>query len=78
MATASFKQLEHDGWAQKAGAYDDWLGPVTQQAIGPMLASLCKIYEGKRFLDIQPGPGTSQPQPPSVERSPKAWILPSL
>jgi SAM-dependent methyltransferase len=57
MATASFKQLEHDGWAQKAGAYDDWLGPVTQQAIGPMLASLCNIYEGKRFLDICTGTG---------------------
>ena len=57
MGTATFKQLEHAGWAQKADAYDDWLAPVTRQAIGPMLASLCDTYEGKRFLDISTGTG---------------------
>ena len=57
MGTATFKQLEHAGWAQKADAYDDWLAPVTRRAIGPMLASLCDTYEGKRFLDISTGTG---------------------
>ena len=49
---ATFKDLEHAGWAQKARAYDDWLVPVTLQAIGPMLASLCETYEGERFLPL--------------------------
>ena len=40
MSHATFKELEHDGWTAKAHAYDDWLAPVTRQAIDPILDAL--------------------------------------
>ena len=35
MSQPTFKELEHDGWTARAHAYDDWLAPVTRQAIDP-------------------------------------------
>ena len=39
MSEPTFKDLE-PGWTARAQAYDDWLAPVTRQAIEPILAAL--------------------------------------
>lgn len=53
---ASFKEMEHQGWTEKARFYDDHFASVTRQAIGPMLAGLGDI-SGRSLLDICCGTG---------------------
>lgn len=53
---ASFKEMEHRGWAEKARFYDDHFAGVTRQAIGPMLAELRDV-SGCSLVDICCGTG---------------------
>ena len=55
-AMANFKEMEHQGWVEKAQFYDDHFAAVTRQAIGPVLAGLGRI-SGKNLLDICCGTG---------------------
>ena len=53
---ASFKELEHPGWAEKARFYDDHFAGVTRQAIQPILEGLGDVSE-RRLIDICCGTG---------------------
>lgn len=53
---SSFKELEHQGWAEKARFYDDHFAGVTRQAIDPLLEGLGDI-SGRRLIDICCGTG---------------------
>ena len=53
---ASFKELEHQGWAEKARFYDDHFASVTRQAIEPLLECFGNI-SGRRLIDICCGTG---------------------
>jgi len=53
----SFRDIEHAGWRQKAGAYDDWFAKITSQAIEPLLRSLGDNLKGARLLDVCTGTG---------------------
>ena len=57
MGQPTFKDLELDGWTARAHSYDDWLAPVTRQAIDPILDALGGPFDGRRFLDICTGTG---------------------
>ena len=57
MSRLTFKDLEHDGWTARAHAYDDWLAPVTRQAIDPILDALGGELAGRSLLDICTGTG---------------------
>ena len=57
MSRPTFKDLEHDAWTDRAHAYDDWLAPITRQAIAPILDALGGALDGKEFLDICTGTG---------------------
>ena len=56
MARKSFKELEHEGWEERAATYDRGASSVTGRAIGPILEGFGDL-EGKRLLDIASGPG---------------------
>lgn len=56
MNQKTFKDLEREGWEQKADAYDDWLAVITRQAIGSILNSLGGL-SNKRLLDVACGTG---------------------
>jgi SAM-dependent methyltransferase len=51
----TFKQLEHDGWTERAQSYEI-ITPVTDQAIDPIL-SLFGTIKGQRLLEVACGPG---------------------
>ena len=53
---ASFKELEHKGWAEKARFYDDYFAGVTRQAIEPLLENLGGVT-GRRLIDVCCGTG---------------------
>ncbi|MFY0691773.1 MAG: methyltransferase domain-containing protein [Paracoccaceae bacterium] len=53
---ASFKDLEHQGWAEKARSYDDHFAAVTRQAIDPILEGLGDLSQ-RRVIDICCGTG---------------------
>lgn len=53
---ANFKQMEHQGWVEKAQFYDDHFAGVTRQAIAPMLSGLGDV-SGRDLLDICCGTG---------------------
>jgi len=53
----SFRDIEHAGWRQKAGAYDDWFAKITSQAIEPLLRSLGDNLKNARLLDVCTGTG---------------------
>lgn len=53
---ASFKEMEHQGWSDKARFYDDHFAGVTRQAIRPILAGLGDL-SGRSLLDICCGTG---------------------
>ncbi len=55
--SATFKDLEQDGWTKRADAYDDWFAIITRQAISPLLGALSTDYTNKRLLDICTGTG---------------------
>jgi SAM-dependent methyltransferase len=52
----TFKELEHGGWMDKAGAYDSYFALVTNQAIDAILDSFGTV-QGKRLLDVGCGTG---------------------
>lgn len=52
----TFRDLEHEGWMEKAGAYDEMFALITRQAISPMLDTFAPLT-GRRFLDIGCGTG---------------------
>ena len=39
----TFKKLEHEGWEQRAAAYEALFTAITRQAIGPILGSLGEL-----------------------------------
>lgn len=53
---ATFKQLEHAGWTEKAASYDDHFAEITRQAIDPLLDSLGGIAD-RDLIDICCGTG---------------------
>lgn len=53
---ASFKELEHQGWTEKARFYDDHFAGVTRQAIEPLLEGLGDVA-GRRLIDVCCGTG---------------------
>jgi len=53
---ASFKELEHQGWAAKAHFYDDHFAGVTRQAIEPLLETLGDVA-GRHLIDVCCGTG---------------------
>jgi SAM-dependent methyltransferase len=53
---ARWRAFEHDGWQTAAHHYHDWLGPVTTQAIQPLLDA-ATAQSGMRLLDVATGPG---------------------
>ena len=56
MGEKTFRDLEHQGWLEKADAYRDIFGRITEQAITPILATFGDL-SGKRFLDVCSGTG---------------------
>ena len=55
MASKTFKDLEHDGWLERAASYEI-ITPVTNQAIEPILASFGEL-DGKQLLEVASGLG---------------------
>lgn len=56
MDEKTFRDLEHQGWLEKAEAYRDMWGTITEQAITPILATFGDL-SGKRLLDVGSGTG---------------------
>lgn len=56
MGERTFGDLEHQGWLEKAEAYRNLFGRITEQAITPILATFGDL-SGKRFLDVGSGTG---------------------
>lgn len=56
MGEKTFRDLEHQGWVEKADGYRDLWGRITEQANTPILATFGDLL-GKRFLDIGSGTG---------------------
>ena len=51
-----FRELEHNGWMEKAETYDDFFAVVTRQAIPAMLNTFGDITD-RRLLDVCSGTG---------------------
>jgi ubiquinone/menaquinone biosynthesis C-methylase UbiE len=56
MGEKTFRDLEHQGWLEKADAYRDIFGKITEQAISPILGTFDDL-SGKRLLDVGSGTG---------------------
>ncbi len=56
MAEKTFRDLEHQGWLERASDYRDIFGKITEQAITPILNTFGDL-SGKRFLDVACGTG---------------------
>lgn len=56
MSYDGFKRAEMEGWDARAGAYNDYTGQVTTQAI-PTLLAMAGIAPGKQVLDLCCGTG---------------------
>jgi len=56
MSYEGFKRAEMEGWDARAGAYNDFTGQVTTQAI-PTLLAMAEIAPGKHVLDLCCGTG---------------------
>jgi ubiquinone/menaquinone biosynthesis C-methylase UbiE len=54
--TGSFRDAELDGWSTRSETYDQYLAPITNQVVGPMIAALGAVA-GKLVLDVCCGPG---------------------
>ncbi|HZT42497.1 MAG TPA: methyltransferase domain-containing protein [Chthonomonadaceae bacterium] len=52
----AFKAFEHEGWQTVATEYRDFWGPLTQQAVAPLLEAV-GAGPGVRLLDVATGPG---------------------
>lgn len=55
-STQSFKEMEQSGWHAKAASYDDLLGPVTREAMEPLLDA-AGVTAGSTVLEVASGPG---------------------
>lgn len=55
-STQSFKDMEQSGWHAKAASYDDLVGPVTRDAMAPLLDAV-GVTAGSTVLDVASGPG---------------------
>jgi len=55
LTNKTFKDLEHDGWMERAESYD-LITPVTDQAIEPLLATFGEL-RGQTLLEVASGPG---------------------
>lgn len=56
MSEKTFRDLEHQGWLEKADAYRDIFGKITDQAVSPILDTFGEL-SGKRLLDVGSGSG---------------------
>lgn len=54
--TGSFRDAELDGWSTRSETYDQYLAPITNQVVGPMIDAL-GVVAGKLVLDVCCGPG---------------------
>ena len=52
----SFKEMERDGWHERAGLYDDYAGRLTTEATARLLDAVGAIPK-MRLLDVCCGPG---------------------
>jgi ubiquinone/menaquinone biosynthesis C-methylase UbiE len=52
----SFSDLEKTGWQSKADGYAEFVGDVTNQAVGPLLDAAA-VRQGSDVLDVACGPG---------------------
>lgn len=52
----TFKELERDGWHERAGLHDALAGVLTRDAIDPLLNAI-KVQPGMSLLDVCCGPG---------------------
>jgi SAM-dependent methyltransferase len=52
----SFRDAELDGWSTRSASYDEYLAPITNQVVGPMITALGTVV-GKQVLDVCCGPG---------------------
>jgi SAM-dependent methyltransferase len=52
----NFREAEHDGWSTRADSYDSYFGPITNQAIGPIVSAFGRV-DGREILDVGCGPG---------------------
>lgn len=55
LTSETFRELEHSGWTSQAASYD-FITPVTDQAIDPLLANFGELT-GQRLLEVASGPG---------------------
>jgi ubiquinone/menaquinone biosynthesis C-methylase UbiE len=55
LTSKTFRELEHSGWIKQAASYD-FITPVTDQAIDPLLASFGEL-NGQHLLEVASGPG---------------------
>lgn len=53
---SAFDAYEAAGWADRAGAYTDFLAPVTAR-VGRMLMASARVVPGSRVVDVGSGPG---------------------
>ena len=56
MSGPTFKDLERQGWTEKAAAYDAWFARITEVGIGPMLDALEPLKD-RALLDVSTGTG---------------------
>ena len=52
----SFKEMERDGWHERAGLYDDYAGRLTTEATARLLDAVGAIPK-MRLLEVCCGPG---------------------
>jgi SAM-dependent methyltransferase len=52
----AFTTFERTGWEHQAPTYDDVIGRVTSQLVGPLLDA-AGVQQGSRVLDLATGPG---------------------
>lgn len=57
MTGPTFKDLEHEGWQNRAAHYDDWFGQISSQAFPFVLDAAGSDLSGLDTLDICCGPG---------------------
>src|ERR671933_523234 len=55
-ASSGFRDFEHAGWEGAAAAYAEYWGPLTRQAVEPLLDAV-GAGPGVRLLDVATGPG---------------------
>lgn len=54
--TGSFRDAELDGWSTRSDSYDQYLAPIANQVIGPIIGALGTVAD-QLVLDVCCGPG---------------------